>query len=146
MDNRGFVIAPLVVRPVNEHDSTLFPDSLNSLADFASLISLDLTDSHLTLDSGFDSDYNKRLIREVGPIPVIKPNRRGTKDEKKINKMYEDFDENIYKERFTVERTFAWQDVYRRVATCYDRLESTRLGFKYLAYSMINLRCFVWET
>lgn len=146
MENHGFVIAPLVVRAVNHHDTVLLPDSIDYLADFAHLISLDLTDSYLTLDSGFDSDYNKSLIRSHGMTPVIKPNRRGTKDETKLATMYADFNEPIYKLRFTVERTFAWQDVYRRVATTYDRLEATRLGFKYLAYAMINLRCFVKET
>ncbi|MEK9175688.1 MAG: transposase [Patescibacteria group bacterium] len=138
-DNNGFVIAPLVVRPVNEHDTTLFPDSLDGLADFASLISLDLTGSYLTLDSGFDSEYNKWLIQSHGLAPVIKPNRRGTKDEKKINRMYENFNEKIYKERFTIERTFAWQDTYRKLVIRYERLESTHNGFKYLAYAVMNL-------
>ena len=146
MDNHGLVIAPLVVRPVNNHDTTLLPDSIDQLTDFAHLISLDLTGSYLTLDSGFYSAHNHWLIRSHGMIPVIKPNRGSTKDEKKIEAMYADFNEPIYKLRFAVERTFAWQDVYRRVATSYDRLESTRLGFKYLAYSLINLRCFVRET
>lgn len=140
------MIAPLVVRPVNVHDSVLLPESVDGLSDFASLIGLDLRDVYLTLDSGFDSEYNKWLIHSHGMIPVIKPNRRGTKDETKLETMYANFNEPIYKKRFTIERTFAWQDVYRRVATSYDRLESTRLGFKYLAYSMINLRCFVGET
>jgi hypothetical protein len=129
-----------VVRPVNEHDSTLFPDSLDGLADFAALISLDLTDSYLTLDSGFDSEYNKWLIQFHGLVPVIKPNRRGTKDEKKINQMYKNFNEKIYKERFTIERTFAWQDTYRKLVTRYEKLEATHTGFKYLAYAVMNLR------
>lgn len=146
MDNHGFVIAPLIVRPVNRHDTVLLPESIDHLVDFASLISLDLTGSYLTLDSGFYSDYNRELIRSHDMVPVIKPNRGPTKDEKKIEAMYRGFNEPIYKLRFTVERTFAWQDTYRRVATSYDRLEATRLGFKYLAYSMINLRCFVCET
>ena len=128
-----------MVRPVNEHDTTLFPDSLDGLADFASLISLDLTGSYLTLDSGFDSEYNKWLIQSHGLAPVIKPNRRGTKDEKKINRMYENFNEKIYKERFTIERTFAWQDTYRKLVIRYERLESTHNGFKYLAYAVMNL-------
>jgi hypothetical protein len=143
VENHGFVIAPIVVRSVNQHDTTLLPDGIDALTDFASLISLDLTGSYLTLDSGFWSEYNQILIRRHGMIPVIKPNRGATKNEKKIELMYANFNEPIYKLRFTVERTFAWQDVYRRVATSYDRLETTRLGFKYLAYSMINLRCFV---
>lgn len=143
MDNHGFVIAPLVIRPVNNHDTTLLPGSIDQLTDFASLIGLDLAGSHLTLDSGFYSDYNQRLIRCHGMIPVIKPNRGGTKDEKKTEAMYENFNERIYKQRFAIERTFAWQDTYRKLIHSYERLEATRNGLKYLGYAMINLRVFV---
>ena len=140
MDNHGFVIAPLVVRPVNNHDTTLFPDSIDQLTDFASLISMDLTESFLTLDSGFYSEYNRELIRSHDMIPVIKPNRGPLKDETKTAAMYADFNEPIYKKRFAIERTFAWQDTYRKLAYSYERLEATRSGLKYLAYSLINLR------
>ena len=132
-----------MVRPVSEHDTVLFPDSIDQLTDFASLISLDLTGSYFTLDSGFDSDYNKWLIRSHDMIPVIKPNRRGTKDEMKLEMMYADFNERIYKKRFVIERVFAWQDTYRKLAHSYERLEATRNGLKYLGYSLINLRVFV---
>lgn len=134
------MIAPLVVRPVNENDISILPESVDGLADFASLIGLDLKGSYLTLDSGFDSEYNKWLIRSHEMIPVIKPNRRGTKDEQKLEKMFADFNEPIYHQRFPIERTFAWQDTYRKLAVSYERLPSTRIGFKYMAYSMINLR------
>ncbi len=129
-----------MVRPVNEHDNILFPESIDGLADFASLISLDLKDSYVTFDSGFDSEYNKWLIRSHDMIPVIKPNRRGTKDETKLETMYVDFNEPIYKQRFAIERTFAWQDTYRKLTTRYEKLEATHTGFKYLVYSLINLR------
>ena len=132
-----------MVRPVNEHDTTLFPDSIDRLTDFASLINLDLTDCYFTLDSGFDSDYNKWLIQSHNMIPVIKPNRRGTKSEIKLEKMYNDFNEEIYKERYKIERVFAWQDTYRKLAHSYERLTATRNGLKYLGYALINLRVFV---
>ena len=140
------MIAPPVVRPVNNHDTTLLPDSIDRLTDFASLIGLDLTGSYLTLDSGFYSDYNRWLIRFHGMIPVIKPNRRGIKDETKLETMYVDFNEPIYKQRFKIERVFAWQDTYRKLAVSYERLEATRLGFKYLGYSLMNLRVFIGNT
>lgn len=136
------MIAPLVVRPVNEHDSMLLPESIDNLTDCAELFGLDLSGSYFTLDSGFDSSYNKWLIQYHGMIPVIKPNRRRTKDEKKLEQMYEDFNEPIYKQRFIIERVFAWQDTYRKLVTRYEKLEETHNGFKYLAYSVMNLRVF----
>lgn len=143
MDNNGLVIAPLVVRLVNRHDCILLPDSIEQLSDFASLIGMDLTSSYLTLDSGFYSEYNRWLITSHGMKPVIKPNRGRTKDEKKIGTMYEDFNEQIYQQRFKIERTFAWQDTYRKLVIRYKKLESTHLGFKYLAYAVMNLRPFI---
>ena len=142
MDNNGFVIAPLVVKPVNQHDNVLLSESINNLIDIADLLALDLNNSYLTLDSGFDSDYNRWLVKSIKMIPVIKPNRRGTKNQEKLEMLHENFNEDIYKERFKIERTFAWQDTYRKLVIRYERLECTHLGFKYLAYSMMNLRVF----
>lgn len=143
MDNHGFVIAPLVVKPVNKHDTILLPEGIDLLTDFASLISMDLVGSYLTLDSGFYSEHNRQLICSHGMVPVIKPNRGPTKDEKKIELMYENFNERIYQQRFVIERVFAWQDTYRKLAHSYERLEATRSGLKYLGYALINLRVFI---
>lgn len=131
-----------MVRPVNQHDCVLLSEGLDNLQDIADLVGLDLENSCITLDSGFDSDYNKRLIRAMRMMPIIKPNKRGEKNQEKINKMYEDFNETIYNERYKIERCFAWQDKYRKLVIRYEKLESTHNGFKYLAYSMINLRIF----
>jgi len=116
------------------------------LTDFADLIGLELEGSYLNLDAGFDSDYNKDIIRLARMRPNIKVNPRGTKDQDKLQKRYDDFDDEIYKQRFTIERTFAWQDTYRKLVIRYEKLESTHNGFKYLAYSMINLRPFFSTT
>jgi len=107
------------------------------------LLELDLTDTAITLDSGFDSGYNRAMISRYGLIPVVKPNPRNTKDESKLKALREDFDEQTYRERYKIERCFAWEDVYRKLVIRYEKLQATHLGFKYLAYSMINLRWFI---
>ena len=135
----------------------IFPESLTKLVTFTKQIDLELQNSSFTLDSGFDSKKNKDLITEKGflrlfllklfqslkeqkLIPVINPNRRNTKEPIAIARMYRWFDTECYKERYKVERTFGWQDTYRRLAISYDRLEEIRLGFRHLAYAMINFR------
>lgn len=142
MDNNGLVIAPLMVKSVNTQDISLFPASFNALTDLANIIGLDLRGSYFNLDPGFDSDANKVLIRFNEMIPNIKVNPRGTKNEEKLIERTKNFDETIYKERFKIERTFAWQDTYRKLVIRYEKLEVTHIGFKYLAYSLINLRAF----
>lgn len=137
-------MAPLTVRAVNHHDTTLFPESLEKLGDVAELLELDLEGSYLTLDPGFDSEYNRSEIRFHKMIPVIKPIARAKENPEKLAFRQEEFDKlkHIYKERYRVERTFAWQDTYRKLVTRYEKLQCTFLGFRNLAYSMINLRIF----
>lgn len=141
-DNRDNIIAPLVVKPVNVHDSQLFYESFSNLLEFADLLELDIKNSYFTLDSGFDNaeTRNEILLREL--IPVIKYNLRGLKDWEKINKIINDFEllEHIYKERHNIERCFAWEDTYRKLVVRYEKLQSTFMGFRYLAFSMINFR------
>ena len=44
------MVAPLTVRPVNEHDTELFPHSFDALADIADLLDLDIQGSYITLN------------------------------------------------------------------------------------------------
>lgn len=141
-------MAPLVVRPVNQHDSMLFNESFFGLLEVVDLFDLDLTGSYLTLDAGFDSQANRVTITGQGLIPVIHPNPRGTKNPKKLESSREAFGpyRDVYRERYKIERSFAWEDVYRRLVIRYERLQATHMGFKYLAYSMINLRWFMGKS
>ena len=139
-DNHGFIIAPITTKPVNKQDTTILPEAFTDFIAFSDQIGMDLSASALTLDSGFDAKVNHKLIKEHGLIPVIYPNRRNAKAPIVIARMFRWFRKDIYKDRYKVERTFGWQDTYRKLALSYDRLKETRLGFRYLAYSMINFR------
>ena len=117
------------------------PQAFADLIAFSQHIGMDLRASALTLDSGFDSKANRDLIKADGLIPVIYPNRRNAKEPIVIARMFRWFRKDIYKDRYKVERTFGWKpDTYRKLALSYDKLKETRLGFRYLAYSMINFR------
>lgn len=107
---------------------------------FADEISLGIERVAITFDSGFDCKDNKTIIRSVDLVPVIYPNKRNTKNPILIAQMFRWFDRATYKKRYIVERTFAWEDTYRRLVTSYERLRATQKGFRYLAYSLINLR------
>lgn len=142
-DNLGNVVAPLIVNSINVHDTRLFPDSLYNFLELAHYQELDVKNSFLTLDTGFDSQLNRNLILEFNLVPVIKPNP-GRKSQ---TKRYEQLDEfskyqDVYNQRFTIERCFAWEDKYRKLVIRYETLQSTFMGFRYLAFSMINFRWF----
>ena len=128
------------------HDTRLFPDSLFNLLELFDQLNLsfDIRNSFLTLDPGFDSQFNRNLISEFNLIPVIKPNARGLKDRTKRYERLDMFEKykDIYSQRYIIERCFAWEDKYRKLVIRYEKLQSTHLGFKYLAFSMINFRWF----
>jgi len=132
----------MVVSSVNVHDTRLFPTSLSDLVESAYYLELDIEKSFLTLDPGFDSRYNRNIILDANLIPVIKPIAFSRQDQAKKYERLDDFElvKNIYKERYKIERCFAWEDKYRKLVIRYEKLQSTFMGFRYLAYSMINFR------
>ena len=136
-----------MIKPVNEHDTKLFAESFTNLLETAHYLNLETNKPFFTLDSAFDSEDNKFIIRGAEMIPIIKFNLRGLKDRKKIERIFYEFEtmEFIYKERYKIERCFAWEDKYRKLVIRYERLQSTFMGFRYLAYSMINFRWFFGE-
>jgi len=140
VENRGFVIGPLSVRPVNQQDTVILPETLTALLDFTQRIGIDLSGAAFTLDAAFDSQGNKDLIKAHHLKPVIYPNRRNTKKPIVLARMFRWFDRDLYRLRYKVERTFGWEDTYRKLALSYDRLPEIRKGGRLLAYSMINFR------
>jgi len=123
----------------------LLDEAFYKLLEVADIVHLDLKGTKLALGSGFDSERNHAIIEDAEMIPVIKPNRRGTKNEGKLHAVFEKEEEQqeVYKQRYKVERTFAWEDTYRKTTVRYEKRSDTHMGFKYLAYSLINLRWFL---
>ena len=59
-------------------------------------------------------------------IPNIPENKRNRKATKRGRKRI--YDENIYQERFrTVERTFAWEDKFKRLLMRFERIRNENL-------------------
>jgi Transposase DDE domain len=140
VDNHGFVVGPISVKPVNQQDTVILPETLTALVDFTEQIGIDLHGSAMTLDAGCDSQDNKELITAHHMKPVIYPNRRNAKTPIAIARMFRWFDRHLYRLRYKVERTFGWEDPFRKLVISYDRLPEIRKGCRLLAYSMINFR------
>lgn len=134
-----------ITKPGNLHDSSCLTEALDRLADLIELLELEIQNSNLTLDPAFDSAGAAEEIEKHGLVPIIKPNPRGSKKPETLHEQFERFDqiEEIYKERHTVERSFAWEKTYRKLGTRHERLKETHEGFRFLAHSLINLRWFV---
>src|SRR5208282_4671010 len=123
VENNGFVLAPLPVAPVNEADTVLLPDGLNALKRVARLTDLKIDGSYLNLDGGFDSRHNRKAIFNAGLVPNIKENPRNRKTPKRGRKRL--FNAAVHSLRLCVERTFAWEDKFKRLLL---RLSAHRNG------------------
>ena len=140
IDNNGYVLAPVPVAPVNETDMGLLPQGLKALQQVAKQVGLDLRGAYLNLDGGFDSAHNRKCIFNAGMIPNIKENPRNRKSTKRGRKRL--FNAAIHVLRMRVERTFAWEDKFKRVLLRFERIQQRHYGMKLMAYTLINLRAF----
>ena len=127
---------------VNVNDIVLLHDGLKDLTRTARTVGFDLMWTECNGDAGFDSKANRKAIWNVGMVPNIPENPRRRDQTKPKRGRPRRFDKKSYTHRFTVERTFAWEDTYRSLVIRYDRKSANYRGRKLLAYALINLRTF----
>ena len=118
----------------------LLPEGLKALKEVAKEVGLDLRGAYLNLDGGFDSTHNRKCIFNAGMIPNIKENPRHRKSTKRGRKRL--CNAVIHALRMQVERTFAWEDKFKRLLLRFERLQQRHYGMKLMAYTLINLRAF----
>ena len=140
VDNNGYVLAPLPVAPVNEADTVLLPEGLKGLKRMAKLTGLVLEGAYLNLDGGFDSKVNRKAIFNAEMIPNVKENPRHGKRPKCGRKRL--FNEAIHALRELLERTFAWEDKFKRLLLRFEHIQQRHYGMKLMAYTLINVRRF----
>jgi len=118
----------------------LLPQGLKALKQVAKAVGVDLRGAYVNLDGGFDSRHNRKMIFNAGMIPNIKENPRHRKTTKRGRKRF--FNEAIHALRMHVERTFAWEDKFKRLLLRFERIQQRHYGMKLMAYTLINLREF----
>jgi transposase len=118
----------------------LLPEGLKALKKVAKQVGLDLRDAYVNLDAGFDSTYNRKCIFNAGMIPNIQENPRNRKRTKRGRKRL--FNAAIHALRTRVDRTFAWEDKFKRLLLRFEHLQQRHFGMKLMAYTLINVRGF----
>jgi transposase len=119
---------------------TLLPKGLHALKQVAKKVGLALRGAYLNLDGGFDSAHNRKCIFNAGMIPNITENPRNRMCPKRGRKRL--FNEAIHGLRARVDRTFAWEDKFKRLLLRFEYIQQRHYGMKLLAYTLINLRAF----
>ena len=87
---------------------------------------------YVLADKAYDADRLHLKIIQQGGDPVVPPRRH--------RKRQHAYDRILYKERNRVERFFSRIKHFRRIATRYDKLAATFMGFVTLAAIMLWLK------
>ena len=91
----------------------LLPEGLRALKKVATEVGLDLRGAYFNLDGGCDSTRHRKCIFNAGLIPNIPENPRNRQRTKRGRKRF--FNAAIHALRRRVERTFAWEDRFKRL-------------------------------
>jgi hypothetical protein len=107
----------------------LLPQGLHALKQVAKQVRVEIRGAYLNLDGG-----------NAGLIPNIPENPRNRTHTKRGRKRL--FNAAIHALRMRVERTFAWEDKFKRLLLRFERIQHRHYGMKLMAYTLINLREF----
>lgn len=92
----------------------------------------------MNADAGFDSKEFRDCCEKKEINANIYFNRRNGESSDRD----EYFDQELYDERYTIERTNAWMDSFRSLLNRFDTTVTSWLGFNYLAFMVIALKKF----
>ena len=99
---------------------------------------IDIENSHLNADSGFDTKvFIETIETKYKMIANIPKNRRNNK---KIAQEHRYLGQYIYSFRKKIETIFAWLDTYKRILVRFEYKSQNFKSWLYLASSLINLR------
>lgn len=137
-DVNGCIVASTQPIAGNHNDAFNLKSHLQTAFKFMKRLGLDFQGAYFNADSAFDTKAARKVCFNHGVIPNIAENRRNRKHPKRGRKRL--FDPDIYKHRFSSERSFAWIDKFRALLIRFDRKDVYFMGSHYIAFSMINLR------
>lgn len=92
----------------------------------------------INADAGFDAQNFRQACQQKGVITNVALNKRtGSQIRGHI------LDEELYQERYSIERTNAWMDSFRSVLNRFDTTVSSWKGFNFLAFIVIGIKKFM---
>jgi transposase len=137
-DGNGFLVASTGIIAGNHNDAFDLKPHLQAAFKFIKRTGLTIRGAFFNADAAFDTKESRKVCFNHGLIPNIAENKRNRKQPKRGRKRL--FNPDVYKRRFTSERSFAWIDKFRALLIRFDRKDAYFLGGHHLAFAMINLR------
>jgi len=137
-DGNGYIIASTRIIAGNHNDAYCLKLNLGSAIKSMKRLGLNIYGAMFNADKAFDTKAARKLCFNHGLIPNIAENKRNRKRPKRGRKRL--FNKEIFKHRFTSERSFAWIDKFRSLLIRFERSDTYFLAAHFIAFAMINLR------
>jgi transposase len=137
-DKNGYILSSTDIIAGNHNDAFNLKPHLQSAFKDIKKMGLDIEGACFNADSAFDTKDARKTCFNHNVIPNIAENKRNRKREKPGPKRL--FDQEVYKHRFSSERSFAWVDKFKRLLIRFERKDVYFFGLHCIAFAMINLR------
>ena len=137
-DGEGFIIATTGLIAGNHNDAYHLKSHLQTAFKSMKRLGLTIQGAFFNADKAFDTRDARKTCFNHGLVPNMDENKRNRKSTKRGRKRL--FNADIYKHRFTSERTFAWIDKFKALLVRFERRDAYFLGAHFIAFAMINLR------
>ena len=134
-DRKGQLLAMSTPKSGEHHDThNIVAVMQDMMADMAKA-NIRMDGIFLNADAGFDCSPFRSMLKSYGVVANICINKRnGTANDNVV------FDELLYQERYSIERTNAWLDSFRTILNRFDTTLRNCESWNYIAFSVMLLR------
>ena len=136
-DKAGRPISIATPQAGNHHDLYEIQALFTELCKVLEEAGIDLRGIFMNADAGFDSEGLRQVCGEKEIEPNIDQNRR---NQKEPNEEYVPFDEELYKQRYVIERANAWLDGFKTLLVRYEVLINTWMAAHFMAFIVLFLK------
>ena len=137
-DGEGFIIATTGLNAGNHNDAYHLKSHLQTAFKCMKRLGLAIHGAFFNADTAFDTQEARKTCFNHGLVPNMDENTRNHRTTKRGRKRL--CNAEVYKHRFTSERTFAWIDKFKDLLIRFERKDAYFLGAHFIAFAMINLR------
>jgi transposase len=137
-DARGFIVATTGLIAGNHNDAFKLKENLQDAFKSIKQLGLQIAGAFFNADKAFDTKAARKVCFNHSVIPNMDENKRNRKGIKPGRKRL--FNAEVYKRRFTSERSFAWVDKFRALLLRFERRDVYFMGSHHIVFAMINLR------
>jgi len=134
-DRQGIVLAMSEPVAGNHNDLYEIENAMNTILQQVENAQIRVDGLFMNADGGFDSIKLKSICEAKEIHLNVAQNKRNAKLEKEHL-----MDQELYKERYMIERTNAWLDSFRSILNRFDTTTTSWKGFNFLGFIVIGLK------